>query len=126
VENFRSKTGPLTCHRITITGVNPKTNEVKFLFEDGEKSAHARFGGGWNDFHYAKPMTDAEIAEWGQLRAARDVASDAFDKFVKQRQFKDVHQQIQSAVESAADAIQESEETGDPRLDAPARKRKRG
>ena len=116
---FSRKYHGQTCKRVVLTGINPKTDEVNFTYENGEKGSQSR----WNrDAAFGRPMTDADIAEWKRLDKARRVAKDAFDKFEEKftgrlgRNEFDALQVVKDAIE--AKAVKEHEvvdDDGDPR-----------
>jgi hypothetical protein len=114
---------PRACHRITLTSVNPKTNEINFIFEDGTKSSKERAG--WrDDVKFCKPMTDEQMAEWKRLIDDRDRALKAFESFIKRFEMKDPHETMRKAIDAKFAEEPPDDSNVDPR-DKPERKKKR-
>jgi len=110
-----------TCVRITMTGINPKTDEIQFRHEDGTKVEQGRWS---NRTEFGKPMTDEQIAEYDELYVAHQRAQEKFEAFVDRFKLKDPFEVVRKAITQAADEVTEEPEVEeDPRLAAPRRKR---
>lgn len=120
-----------TCRRVILTGINPKTDEVNYVFEDtGEKGAHERFGSRSGKF--GRPMTDDDIREWERLHREKKAAEERFEKFERKfvgeyssRNFFEAEKLVRAAIQAKADEANEEEELeasdaleGDPRVSA--------
>jgi hypothetical protein len=107
--------------RGVITGINPKTNEIQFTHDDGEKES-GRWAGDRRSF--GKPMTDEQIAEYERLYVAHSRAEKQLEAFVERHRYKDPFDTVRKAIAQAADEVKEEPEVEeDPRLAAPRRRR---
>lgn len=103
------KGGKVTCHPITIIGIDHAALEVKYRYADGTMASAARHSMR-DDFSFAKPMTPEQVKEWHTLRDAKHAASDAFRTFVEKHEWRDIYGDTRQALADAADDPKEAPE----------------
>lgn len=100
----------MTCKRVTLTGINPKSERLNFVYENGTPGTQERFG---DRYDIGKPMTDAEIAEWKRLYKAKVSTADTFHKYEEKWKMKDPFKIVQDAMAAALDDAHEDDAVDD-------------
>lgn len=115
---------------ITIIGLHPRNHTVLVVYEDtGERDEFRERH--WSDDksgRICRRLTSADVKEFQRLYAERKAAMAAFEKWMKEHQIDRVEDFIEAKVQEKINATNEGtpEESEDPRITEPTKKRKRG
>lgn len=113
-----------TRHAI-ITGLHAQNNDL--LIEDEAGTKERKRGHSWSsDGLVCRRMTPAQIDEYVALAQAAESTKKALDAFEERYKIENVEKWVAKELAAAVDQIAEPavEATGDPRIDAPAPKKK--
>jgi hypothetical protein len=112
---------------ITIRGIDGRSGEPLFEYEDsGRKTKKSRHSFDGDAGVIVRRLTTGEVKEYRKLRDARDEAEGAFKLWIEEHEIKSVESWVKEKLEASIqdDGGDSEQSTGDPRVDAPASKRK--